>query len=144
MLGGIAPLFIAVMLALFSFTCLISYYYEAETATLYLFQGKDKEKTRKTVIRIMQIAMPVLIFIWGNVDSGLAWNLSDLALGGSTWINMLIVLALSPKAFALYKDYEEQMKAKKDPYYNPDKLSWKGVDVEMWKEINRDRIAADK
>ena len=109
MLGGIAPLFIAVMLALFSFTCLISYYYEAETATLYLFQGKDKEKTRKTVIRIMQIAMPILIFIWGNIDSGLAWNLSDLALGGSTWINMLIVLALSPKAFALYKDYEEQM-----------------------------------
>ncbi|WP_251495823.1 alanine/glycine:cation symporter family protein [Otoolea muris] len=143
-LGGIAPLFIAVMLALFSFTCLISYYYEAETATLYLFQGKDKEKTRKTVIRIMQIAMPILIFIWGNIDSGLAWNLSDLALGGSTWINMLIVLALSPKAFALYKDYEEQMKAKKDPYYNPDKLSWKGVDVEMWKEINKDRIAADK
>ena len=28
-MGSIAPLFIAIMLALFSFTCLISYYYEA-------------------------------------------------------------------------------------------------------------------
>ncbi len=143
-MGNIAPLFIAIMLALFSFTCLISYYYEGETSVLYLFQGKDKEKTRKIVIRIMQIAMPILIFIWGNVDSGLAWALSDLALGGSTWINMLVVLLLSPKAFALYKDYEEQMKAKKDPYYNPDKLCWKGVDADMWREINKKHIEADK
>ena len=143
-MGSIAPLFIAIMLALFSFTCLISYYYEGETSVLYLFQGDDKAATRKVVIRIMQIVMPILIFIWGNIDSGLAWNLSDLALGGSTWINMLVVLLLSPKVFALYKDYEEQMKAKKDPYYNPDKLCWKGVDVEMWKDINKKRIAEDK
>ena len=71
---------LAIMLALFSFTCLISYYYEGETSVLYLFQGDDKAATRKVVIRIMQIVMPILIFIWGNIDSGLAWNLSDLAL----------------------------------------------------------------
>lgn len=143
-MGGIAPTFIAIMLALFSFTCLISYYYEAETAAMYLFQGDTKEKTRKTVTWIMRIAMPVLIFIWGNIESGLAWNLSDLALGGCTWINMLVVMMLSPKVVALYKDYQEQMKAGKDPYYNPDKLSWKGVDTALWKEINKKRIEADK
>ena len=143
-MGSIAPLFVAVMLALFSFTCLISYFYESETAILYLFQGKDRENTRKMVTRIVQIGMPILIFIWGNIESGLAWNLSDLALGSCTWINMLVVLLLSPKVFALYKDYEEQMKAKKDPYYNPDKLCWKGVDVEMWKDINKKYIEADK
>lgn len=143
-MGGIAPLFIAIMLALFSFTCLISYYYEAETAAMYLFQGEEKEGIRKTVTWIMRIGMPILIFIWGNIESGLAWNLSDLALGSCTWINMLIVLILSPKVFALYKDYEEQMKAKKDPYYNPDKLCWKGVDAEMWKDINKKHIANDK
>ena len=143
-MGGIAPLFIAIMLALFSFTCLISYYYEAETAAMYLFQGEEKEGIRKTVTWIMRIGMPILIFIWGNIESGLAWNLSDLALGSCTWINMLIVLLLSPKVFALYKDYEEQMKAKKDPYYNPDKLCWKGVDVEMWKDINKKYIANEK
>lgn len=143
-MGNIAPLFIAIMLALFSFTCLISYYYEAETACLYLFQGPEKEKIRKLVTKLMQVGMPVLIFIWGNIDSGLAWNLSDLTLGGCTWINMVIVLTLSPKVFALYKDYCEQMKAGKDPYYNPDKLCWPGVDVEMWREINKKRIEADE
>ena len=41
-------------------------------------------------------------------------------------------------------DYREQMKAGKDPYYNPDKLSWKGVDTALWKQINAKRIASDK
>ena len=80
-MGKIAPTFIAIMLALFSFTCLISYYYEAETAAMYLFQGESKAKTRKIVTWIMRIGMPVLIFIWGNLESDIAWNLSDLALG---------------------------------------------------------------
>ena len=143
-MGKIAPTFIAIMLALFSFTCLISYYYEAETAAMYLFQGESKAKVRKVVTWIMRIAMPVLIFIWGNLESDIAWNLSDLALGSCTWVNMLIVLLLSPKVIALYKDYEEQMKAKKDPYYNPDKISWSGVDKEMWKDINKKYIENGK
>ena len=143
-MGSIAPFFIAIMLGLFSFTCLISYYYEAETAAMYLFQGESKQKIRKVVTRIMQIGMPVLIFIWGNIESGLAWDLSDLALGSCTWINMLVVMLLSPKVIALYKDYEAQMKNKKDPFYNPGKLCWKGVDVDMWNDINKDRIAQEK
>lgn len=141
-MGAIAPTFIAIMLALFSYTCLISYYYEAETAAMYLFQGDDKEGIRKTVTWIMRIGMPILIFIWGLIPSDAAWNLSDLALGSCTWINMVVVLALSPKVFAIYKDYRRQMDAGQDPYYDPDVISWKGVDVEMWKDINKKHIAA--
>ena len=35
------------------------------------------------------------------------------------------------------------MDAGKDPYYNPDQLSWDGVDVDLWRSINADRIAED-
>lgn len=143
-MGNFGSLFVAIMLALFSFTCLISYYYEAETAMIYVFEGEGKEGIRKTATWVLRIAMILLIVYYGVVASGLAWNIADLALGSITWINMVVVLALSPKAFALYKDYREQMKAGKDPYYNPDKLSWKGVDTAMWKEINKKRIAEDK
>ncbi len=130
------------MLLLFSFTCLISYYYEAETAALYLFQKPEQQKIRKMITKTMQFGMPVLVFFWGIIESSTAWNLSDLALGTTTWVNMLIVILLFPKCIALYKDYVEQMKAGVDPYYDPDKLSWKGVDVELWKEINAKRINA--
>lgn len=143
-LGGFGNIFIAVMLLLFSFTCLISYYYEAETAALYLFQKPEQQKIRKAITKTMQFGMPVLVFLWGIIESSTAWNLSDLALGTTTWVNMLIVILLFPKCIALYKDYVEQMKAGKDPYYDPDKLSWKGVDVELWKEINAKRIQENK
>ena len=141
--GNFAPILIAIMLLLFSFTCLISYYYEAESAAIYLFEGSGKERTRKIVTRIMQFGMPVLVFIWGIIESGTAWNLSDLALGTCTWINVFMLWFLFPKARAMYKDYERQMKAGIEPYYNPDVLSWDGVDKAMWKEINAKQIAAE-
>lgn len=143
-MGSAAPLFIAVMLALFSFTCLISYYYEAETGMVYLFQGDGKEGIRKTATWILRIGMPILIFIWGNIENGLAWNISDLALGFTTWVNMLVVLLLSPKCFAAYRDYEAQMKTKKDPFWDPRKFDWKGIDKEMWMDINKKYIEEEK
>ena len=102
-----------------------------------LIPRQRKRKTRKIVTKIMQIGMPILIFIWENIESGLAWNLSDLTLGACTWINMVILLKLSPKDFALYTDYVQQMKAGKDPYYNPENLCWDGVDKNTWLEINK-------
>lgn len=143
-IGSFAPIFIAIMLALFSFTCIISYYYEAETSALYLFQGDDKVKQRRIVTWIIRMAIIVLVFIFGIVESNLAWDLSDLALGSCTWVNVFMLWFLFPKARALYKDYEQQMKQGKEPYYNPNKLSWKGVDMDLWNEINKDRISEDK
>ena len=96
------------------------------------------------MVWILRILVPVIIFIWGNIDNALAWSISDTALFGTTWVNMLVVLILSPKVVALYRDYEAQMKAGKDPYYNPDQLCWKGVDVDMWKDINKKYIEKEK
>jgi AGCS family alanine or glycine:cation symporter len=143
-LGNFAPIFIAIMLALFSFTCIISYYYEAETSALYLFQGDNKAKTRKIVIWLIRIVTISLVFVFGIVQSSLAWDLSDFALGACTWVNVLMLWFLFPKARALYQDYEEQMKAGIDPCYNPDKLSWKGVDKDLWKEIYQKNNKASK
>lgn len=142
-MGGIAPTFIAIMLALFSFTCIISYYYESESSLVYLFEKSD-ERTRKTAIWVLRIAMPILVFIWGNVKASIAWDLSDFALGFCTFVNMIPVLILAPKAVALYKDYEEQMSAGKDPWFDPRKFDWSGVDKEMWMDINKDYIEERK
>lgn len=141
-MGDIGNIFIAFMLLLFSFTCLLSYYYEAETSLMYLFQKKGQEKIRKILRRVLQFSMPVLVFLWGIIESSTAWGLSDLALGTTTWVNMLVVILLFPKCITLYKDYVEQMNAGHDPYYNPDKFSWKGVDVELWRDINAKKIKA--
>ena len=84
-----------------------------------------------------------MYFFFGVIEANLAWDLSDLALGSITFVNMLVVISLFPKCIALYKDYRSQIKAGKDPYYNPDKLCWPGVDVALWKRINGQRIKED-
>ena len=117
-MGSIVPLFIAIMLALFFFTCLISYYCEGETLVLYLFRAMISSYPQSSY-RNYRFVMPILIFIWANIDSVWLGIFSDLTRLGSTWINMLVVLLLSPKVFALYKDYEEQMKAKERPVLQP-------------------------
>ena len=140
-MGGIAPTFIAIMLALFSFTCIISYYYEAESACTFLFQGDAKAQIRKTVIMVLKVAMPVLIFIYGIIPAAMAWDIADLALGSITWFNMVVVLLLTGPVVRLYKDYEEQMAAGKDPVFDPEKFAdIKGVDVALWKKINAGKL----
>lgn len=143
-IGGIGPAFIAFLLVLFGFTCLINYYYEGETSALYLFRGEGQEKIRKIVQWLMRISTLVMVVIWSTVESELVWDAADLAVGICTWMNVIILWKLFPKARALYKDYAEQMKQGKDPYYNPDKLSWDGVDVELWREINKERIEQEQ
>ena len=142
--SGFANWFIAIMLLLFSFTCIVSYYYEAETSILYLFQGEGKAKIRNTVSWIMKILMTALVLIYGMGLAGDTWGLSDFALGAVTWFNMVVIWACHPKAIALYNDYRTQVDAGQDPYFDPDKLDLKGVDKELWREINKDRIAAGK
>lgn len=134
--GNGSPMFIAIILFLFSFTCIVSYYYEAETSLLYL--TKNNFVMRKVLKVVLKLVMTTLVFIYGIVESGMAWDLSDLALGSVTWINMIMILLLSPKVFILYKDYVEQKKKGINPIYNPRKENWrwKGVDIELWENVN--------
>ena len=136
--------FIAIMLLLFSFTCIVSYYYEAETSILYLFQGDKNAKTRNSVSWAMKIIMTGLVLIYGMGLVGDTWGLSDFALGVVTWFNMVVVWARHGDAVKLYNDYRAQMDAGQDPYFDPDKLEIKGVDKALWREINKNRIAAVK
>lgn len=141
-LGNFAPIFIAVMLFLFSFTCIMSYYYESETSAMYLFRKDNQQRTRLIVRWIIRIVMIVLTFIWGISESSFAWDVADLALGVSTWINVIMLWFLFPKVRALYMDYCNQKRLREDPYYDPNTagLCWDGVDADLWREINRARI----
>ena len=59
------------------------------------------------------------------------------------WFNLIAMLFLLPTVKKVYDDYMAQHKAGvEDPYFNPQKLGIKNCDV--WMEINKDRIAADK
>lgn len=131
-------LIIGIILILFAVTSVLSYAYQAETAIAYVM-GKRSEKARKIAIRGMNILIILSYLFFSMRTSDVAWAAGDATLGSMVWLNVPLILILSPKVIKLLRDYEKQRKAGiKYPVFDPDKVGIKNVD--LWKEINKDLI----
>ena len=138
-IGGI---FIALAITMFAYSTCLAYYYEGEAGLAYLMRNSS-EKTRKAAIWFIRICMPVFYFIWTLVTAGTAWAISEVMFALMAWFNLISLIFLLPVVKKVYDDYMQQRKdGVEDPYFDPDKLGIKNVDV--WKEINADRIKAGK
>lgn len=130
--GGIAPFAVALSIFFFAFTTIISYYYIAETNVYYLIKGSSLQKKGVFLLRIVFI---VIIFINSLKSSTLAWNLGDIGVGMTAWLNLIAILLLTKPTVTLLKDYDEQLKLGKDPIFDPKKYSFKNC--ELWEEISQ-------
>lgn len=137
---GIGGILVAFSLLFFAFSTTIAYYYEGESGLAYLARNKD-QKTRNTMIWALRIAMPVMFYTWFNVTAATAWAVSEIALGIMIWVNGIALIFLFPKVIVVYKDYMSQIKAGKEPYFNPQKLGIKNAD--LWMDINKEKIEND-
>jgi AGCS family alanine or glycine:cation symporter len=139
---GFGQVAIAVIVFLFAFTTVISYAYQAETSLAYLFQHSH-EKLRHNVILLIRAAVVVVYIYFSATTSSAAWALADLGCGMMVWLNVAMITFLFPVARKMLRDYEAQKKAGiLNPVFDPDKVGIKNVDT--WKEINKDKIAAAK
>lgn len=63
--------------------------------------------------------------------------------GIMAWVNGIALVFLFPKVVKVYNDYVEQRKkGVEEPYFNPQKLGIKNVDV--WMDINKEQIERDE
>lgn len=139
---GIGGAIIAIALTCFAYSTCIAYYYEGESGLAYLMRNAS-EKSRKTVIWVIRILMPIMFFIWTLVTASTAWAVSEIMFGLMAWFNLIALLFLLPTVKKVYDDYMAQRKAGiEQPYFNPKKLGIKNVDV--WMDINKDLIEEGK
>lgn len=132
-LGSFGPIFVAFALVFFAFTTLMSYYYIAETNLRYLLKG-DK---LTLALRVMQVLMVGMLIYSGVASSQMAWTMGEIASGITVWLNVTAILFLSPLAFKLLKDYEQQKKEGKNPDFNPFEL---GIEeVPYWENRIRNK-----
>ncbi len=136
---GVGEIVVGVLVILFAFTTILSYSYQAETSLAYLF-GDSRPQVRKAVILGMRILILLIYIFFANTASDVAWGAADLGVGLMVWLNVFMLLFLFPKAVIMLKDYEAQKKAGQKPFFDPDKVGIKNVD--LWKEINKEKIAA--
>lgn len=139
LMPGAGEFIVGVLVILFAFTTILSYYYQAETGMAYIL-GNASESLRKKVYLIMKVMILMTYVYFSTTASSVAWAAADLGCGLMVWLNVLMLWFLFPKAVAMLKDYEEQRNAGQIPFFDPDKVGIENVDI--WKEINKDKIAA--
>ncbi|MCA0973003.1 sodium:alanine symporter family protein [Halomonas denitrificans] len=128
--GSWGGMFVAIAILLFAFTSLIANYSYGESNIEYL-AGKRRSAGAVFIYRLAVLAM---IMIGSVAQLKTIWGFADLSMGMMALINLIAILLLSPLAFALFRDYERQLKAGKEPTFDPDqfpKLKGK-VDRSAW------------
>ncbi|WP_447553513.1 alanine/glycine:cation symporter family protein [Vreelandella sp. EE22] len=129
--GEWGSMFIAVGILLFAFTSVIANYSYGESNIEYL-----AGRRAPVAVFIFRLAVLGMIMVGSVASLDAIWNFADLSMGMMAIINLIAILMLSPVAFALFRDYEAQLKAGQEPVFRPSqfpKLVNK-VDPKAWPE----------
>ena len=113
----------------FAFTTIMAYYYYAETNLVYLFGKGRREQLLIWVLRLGTVAM---VFFGSLHEAKMIWDMGDTGVGAMAWVNVIVILLLSPKVFKALRSYERQKKEGKDPVFDPDEIGVKGA--EFWEK----------
>ena len=113
--GNFGGAFVAVGIFFFAFTCLLAYYYIAETALLYLDQ-KLKYPILSMILRLVFLAV---VFTGSVQSASLMWGLGDIGFGSMCYLNLIAIVFLSKPALRALHDYDRQKKAGLDPVFDP-------------------------
>lgn len=89
------------------------------------FGADPWEKVAIWVLRVNIIASALLGAV---IDAGTVWKLGDIGVGVMAWINIIVIVILSPKAIRTLKDYECQVKEGSEPVFSPQKLNIRNAD----------------
>ena len=115
--GDWGGMFIAVAILLFAFTSVIANYSYGESNIEYL-----AGRRAPIAVLIYRLAVLGMVMIGSVASLGAIWNFADLSMGMMAVINLVAILLLSPIAFALFRDYDAQLKAGQEPVFDPSKF----------------------
>ncbi|MET4590807.1 alanine/glycine:cation symporter family protein [Arthrobacter sp. 754] len=126
LLPGWGAGFVAIAVLLFGFTCLLAYFYVANSNLLYLLDGKTGHGWKM----VLKVGTMAIVFFGSVVNAQLIWAAGDIGLGLIAWVNLICLAFLFPLVRKIYRDYERQRKLGLDPIFDPQALGIEGA--EFW------------
>lgn len=103
-LPGVGAAFVALAIFFFAFTCLMAYYYIAETTLVYL-QEKLGFRSPPILLKIVFLGVVGL----GCVQTAdMMWGLGDIGFGTMCYLNLIVIVLLTRPAVRALRDYEAQ------------------------------------
>lgn len=109
---GFGGRFVSIAMLFFVFSTFLAYYFYAESSMLFLFRDRGSLK-EKLNVRGLQVVMLFSIVFGAAGEPNLTWKLGDIGSGIMTWMTVITILILCPKALKSLKDYEQGLKIKK-------------------------------
>ncbi|MCG9695979.1 alanine/glycine:cation symporter family protein [Shewanella sp. Isolate11] len=136
-MGSWSAYFIAFAILLFCFSSIIANYSYAENNVMFL----SKNKMVLYIFRALVLAMVMA----GSVASlQLVWNFADVSMGLMALVNITAIVMLSKIAFAVIKDYQQQVKAGKVPTFDANAFPQiKGLQQGVWSGEGADLVESD-
>lgn len=113
-IGGYGSAFLAVLLLMFCFSSVVGNYAYAESNVQFI-------KNNKVVLTVFRVAVLGMVYFGSVQKVSLVWNMADASMGIMALINLVSILILAPIAFLLLRDFEEQVKAGKNPEFDINK-----------------------
>ena len=107
-LGSFGPIFIAVILWLFSFSTFIGILFYARPNVAYLFGDNWLSQTLYKILAL------IMLFIGCLAAYTFVWDLGDVGVGLMTIFNLAALFPLAPKALSQLKEYEAFRKKEKE------------------------------
>ena len=103
--------FVSIALLFFVFTTVMAYYFYAESSIKYIFHTCGKEnssKAEKFVVWTYRIFFLAATIFGAAKETDVIWQIGDIGVGMTTWINIIVILLISPLAIRSLKDYEQK------------------------------------
>lgn len=135
---GFGGPFVAIAIFFFAFTTLLAFGFYADSNIAYLFKNNSKYELFSKVFR----GILVVTTFYGTIrTSEVAWNLADIGVGATAWINIVAILLLSKVAKKTLTDYEAQKEMGVDPVFLPKRCGIENAD--LWESITKE-VYSDK
>ena len=126
-IGSMGGLFVTAAIFLFAYSTIIANYFYGETNIRFITQGK-------TAINAFRIITGITVMVGALVSLQTAWSFVDLAMGTMTLVNLIAIILLSPKVFALLDNYMEQRRQCRDPQFRRSMMPEIEKDIECWED----------
>ena len=110
-LTGFGGTFVSIALVFFVFTTVMAYYFYGESSIMYIFSGrKGGRKAEKVAIWVFRFFLLGMVIFGAVREAGVIWQLGDVGVGLTAWINVIALLLLCPQAIQALREYETFVK----------------------------------
>ena len=124
-IGKAGGAFVTAAIFLFAYSTIIANYFYGETNIRFV-------TGRSWAVNAFRVVSGAMVMLGAVVSLQEAWSIVDVAMGVMTIVNLVAIIELSPKAFALLRNYLQQRSQGKEPVFRRSMLPETEQDIECW------------